>query len=104
MSYEYNESRSLLEAAALCEDDLAAVIVSAFDYRYSRQALVYHVTLSRCLYLGCFGQNGDCSHCELHRDLALPTEEFARAARDLCDRTGALLIVDDVRAGFRFQK
>ena len=27
----------LLEAAAACEDDLAAVIVSAFDYRYSRQ-------------------------------------------------------------------
>lgn len=30
-----------------------------------------------------------------------PTREFATAARALCDRTGAALIVDDVRAGFR---
>lgn len=30
-----------------------------------------------------------------------PTREFAAAARQLCDRTGAALIVDDVRAGFR---
>ncbi len=30
-----------------------------------------------------------------------PTKVFAQAARDLCDRTGAALIVDDVRAGFR---
>ena len=36
------------------------------------------------------------------RNLELPTEEFAKGVRDLCDRTGALLIVDDVRAGFRF--
>ena len=35
------------------------------------------------------------------RNLELPTEEFAKGVRDLCDRTGALLIVDDVRAGFR---
>ena len=34
----------------------------------------------------------------------MPTEEFAKGARELCDRTGALLIVDDVRAGFRFQR
>ena len=27
---------------------------------------------------------------------------FARGLRDLCDRTGAALILDDVRAGFRF--
>jgi glutamate-1-semialdehyde 2,1-aminomutase len=31
----------------------------------------------------------------------LPTPDFARAARSLCDRTGAAMIVDDVRAGFR---
>jgi glutamate-1-semialdehyde 2,1-aminomutase len=31
----------------------------------------------------------------------MPTPDFARAARAICDRTGALLIVDDVRAGFR---
>ena len=32
---------------------------------------------------------------------ALPQPEFARAVRQLCDRTGAALILDDVRAGFR---
>ena len=37
VGYEFNNVSSLLEAAAACEDDLAAVIVSAFDYRYSRQ-------------------------------------------------------------------
>ena len=36
VDYEYNNLSSLLEAAAACEDDLAAVIVGAFDYRYSR--------------------------------------------------------------------
>ncbi len=30
-----------------------------------------------------------------------PSQAFAAAARQLCDRTGAALIVDDVRAGFR---
>lgn len=70
VGYVYNQLSSLMEAATSCEDDLAAVIVSAFDYRYSR-------------------------------NLELPTEEFAKGVRDLCDRTGALLIVDDVRAGFR---
>jgi glutamate-1-semialdehyde 2,1-aminomutase len=34
-------------------------------------------------------------------DQQLPTPEFARAARALCDATGAALILDDVRAGFR---
>ena len=33
--------------------------------------------------------------------LELPTPEFAQAARRLCDATGAALILDDVRAGFR---
>jgi glutamate-1-semialdehyde 2,1-aminomutase len=32
---------------------------------------------------------------------AMPTEAFARAARAACDRAGAALIVDDLRAGFR---
>lgn len=31
----------------------------------------------------------------------LPDEAFARAARAHCDRTGAALVLDDVRAGFR---
>lgn len=34
-------------------------------------------------------------------DQALPDPAYARAARALCDATGALLVVDDVRAGFR---
>jgi glutamate-1-semialdehyde 2,1-aminomutase len=31
----------------------------------------------------------------------LPTLEFVQGVRDLCDATGAVLILDDVRAGFR---
>ena len=34
-----------------------------------------------------------------HQDL--PKPEFARHLRDVCDTTGAALILDDVRAGFR---
>ena len=34
----------------------------------------------------------------------LPTREYAETARRLCDKTGALLIVDDVRAGFRIAR
>jgi glutamate-1-semialdehyde 2,1-aminomutase len=33
-----------------------------------------------------------------------PTPEYARRARELCDEHGALLIVDDVRAGFRLAR
>jgi glutamate-1-semialdehyde 2,1-aminomutase len=35
------------------------------------------------------------------QDQALPDPAYANRARELCDETGALLIVDDVRAGFR---
>ena len=35
------------------------------------------------------------------KDHELPTPAFAQAARALCDTTGAALILDDVRAGFR---
>ena len=35
------------------------------------------------------------------RDQAMPTREFAEAARALCDETGAALILDEVRAGLR---
>ena len=35
------------------------------------------------------------------KDQELPTPAFARAVRKLCDATGAALILDDVRAGFR---
>lgn len=34
-------------------------------------------------------------------DQFLPDPAYARRVRELCDETGALLIVDDVRAGFR---
>ena len=37
-------------------------------------------------------------------DQAEPDPEYARRARALADRTGALLVVDDVRAGFRLAR
>ncbi len=37
-------------------------------------------------------------------DQAEPDPAYARRARELCDQTGALLIVDDVRAGFRLAR
>lgn len=37
-------------------------------------------------------------------DQALPDPAYARAARALCDRTGAMLVVDDIRAGFRLAR
>lgn len=38
---------------------------------------------------------------DVFMDQDLPTQEYARTARKLCDESGALLIVDDVRGGFR---
>ncbi|WP_191082694.1 aminotransferase class III-fold pyridoxal phosphate-dependent enzyme [Roseococcus microcysteis] len=37
-------------------------------------------------------------------DQEMPTPEFALAMRRLCDRRGAALILDDVRAGFRLHR
>ena len=37
-------------------------------------------------------------------DQELPSPEYARRARELCDEHGALLIVDDVRAGLRLAR
>ncbi|MDZ4761880.1 MAG: aminotransferase class III-fold pyridoxal phosphate-dependent enzyme [Alphaproteobacteria bacterium] len=37
-------------------------------------------------------------------DQAAPTKAFATRARELADETGALLVVDDVRAGFRIAR
>ena len=37
-------------------------------------------------------------------DQELPDPAYARRARELCDEHGALLIVDDVRAGFRLAR
>ena len=38
---------------------------------------------------------------DVGRDQELPTTAFLQSARAHCDRTGAMLICDDVRAGFR---
>jgi glutamate-1-semialdehyde 2,1-aminomutase len=37
-------------------------------------------------------------------DQELPQPAYAKAARDLCDRSGAMLIIDEVRAGFRLAR
>lgn len=37
-------------------------------------------------------------------DQVLPNADYARRAREICDETGALLVVDDVRAGFRIAR
>ena len=37
-------------------------------------------------------------------DQALPDPTYAKRAREICDEKGALLIVDDVRAGFRIAR
>ena len=37
-------------------------------------------------------------------DQAEPDPAYARRARELCDQTGALLIIDDVRAGLRLAR
>ncbi|HWW56040.1 MAG TPA: aminotransferase class III-fold pyridoxal phosphate-dependent enzyme [Sphingopyxis sp.] len=37
-------------------------------------------------------------------DQEAPDPAYARRARELCDRTGAMLIVDEVRAGFRLAR
>ena len=41
---------------------------------------------------------------EVFEDQVDPALDYALAARQLCDDTGALLIVDDVRAGFRLAR
>src|SRR5262249_54513693 len=68
--YDYNDAKSLADAAESVRGDIAGVIVSAFKHDFGK-------------------------------DHELPTPEFAHTARALCDATGAALIVDDVRAGFR---
>ena len=47
------------------------------------------------------GVFGSAFQHDVFADQHLPTREFAETARRLCDQTGALLIVDDVRGGFR---
>ena len=38
---------------------------------------------------------------DIHRDLEDPTPEFAEGLRAICDRTGAALLLDDIRCGLR---
>jgi glutamate-1-semialdehyde 2,1-aminomutase len=38
---------------------------------------------------------------DIHRDLEPPTQEFAEGVRAICDRTGAALLLDDIRCGLR---
>ncbi len=46
--------------------------------------------------------------CPIRHDIGVDEEfadpAFARGLRDLCDRTGAVLILDDVRCGFRLSR
>lgn len=41
---------------------------------------------------------------DVRREQELPTRAFAQAVRALCDETGAAMIMDDVRAGFRIDR
>lgn len=47
------------------------------------------------------GVFGSAFRHDVFEDQDLPRRDYAETARRLCDKTGALLIVDDVRAGFR---
>ncbi|UCE88014.1 MAG: aminotransferase class III-fold pyridoxal phosphate-dependent enzyme [Deltaproteobacteria bacterium] len=71
--YTYNDLASVEAAREEAGDDLAAILVSAFQH----DAFV---------------------------DQALPEPAFARRLREICDRTGAALLLDDVRAGFRLHR
>jgi glutamate-1-semialdehyde 2,1-aminomutase len=50
------------------------------------------------------GVFGSAFRHDAFEDQDLPNEEYAKTARRLCDESGALLIVDDVRAGFRMAR
>jgi glutamate-1-semialdehyde 2,1-aminomutase len=41
---------------------------------------------------------------DVFTDQELPRPEYARRCRALCDKTGALLVVDDIRGGFRLAR
>ena len=68
--FDYNDVRSVENAADQAGDDLAAIIVTAFRH-------------------------------DIARDQEMPSADFARRVREICDGQGAALILDDVRAGFR---
>jgi len=50
------------------------------------------------------GVFGSAFRHDVFEDQDLPDREYAQTARRLCDKSGALLIVDDVRAGFRLAR
>ena len=41
---------------------------------------------------------------DVRREQEMPTRAFAQAVRELCDETGAAMVLDDVRAGFRLDR
>jgi glutamate-1-semialdehyde 2,1-aminomutase len=41
---------------------------------------------------------------DIRREQELPEQAFAEAVRALCDETGAVMVLDDVRAGFRLHR
>jgi glutamate-1-semialdehyde 2,1-aminomutase len=41
---------------------------------------------------------------DVFADQSMPDPDYARRARELCDKTGALLVVDDIRAGLRIAR
>ncbi len=43
-------------------------------------------------------------HHPVHADQQMPSEGFWPAVRQICDREGMLLILDDIRAGFRLDR
>ncbi|MGH1560304.1 aminotransferase class III-fold pyridoxal phosphate-dependent enzyme [Caulobacter segnis] len=74
MFYEYNDVESLEAAVREAGSDLAAIFASPIKH-------------------------------DTFVDQELPNPEYARSgSRVLCDEHGALLIVDDVRAGFRLAR
>ena len=75
LHYEYNNMDSVEEAARRAEDEEGGGGVAA-------------VVVSAFDY-------------RYSREQDMATREWAEGVRALCDRTGALLVLDDVRAGFR---
>jgi glutamate-1-semialdehyde 2,1-aminomutase len=41
---------------------------------------------------------------DMFRENSLPKVEYARRCREACDQSGALLVIDDIRAGFRLSR
>lgn len=70
IAYEYNDLRSVEEAVAQADGDVAAIVATPLRH-------------------------------DIRRDLEEATPEFAEGLRRICDRIGAALVLDEVRAGLR---